>query len=211
MMNKAKEQREMVAGGFNRTVFFAMLLISFSLSSACTYPTKINDRLSYAMEKHFVEQYKAAPSITFEIDKATKDYEFTDTASGFVGAAANRQFPIGWTFSAYLEQAEKAALRSSKELPINVGVHLSDCKLRYTNSGFGTGVDWIDISLLVDTTFPGYGTPRQISIRREVDMPMEETSLMGSNDRALVKAMEGLVADYLTTVVSEAKTIKERR
>lgn len=158
-------------------IIWGILIISTSLASGCTYPTKINDRLSYAMEKQFAEQYQTTPPINFEIDKATKEFEFTDTSSGFIGAAAFRKFPIGWTFSAYLEQAEKSALRSNKEVPTTVGVHLSDCRLKYTNSGFGTGVDWVNISLLIDTTFPGDSAPRKISLHREVDMPMEETSL----------------------------------
>ena len=194
-----------------RFVFSVILIVSACLASGCRFPTKINDRLSYATEKQFVVQYQATPPISFEIDKATKEFEFTDTASGFVGGGAYRQFPIGWTLSAYLEQAEKAALRSDKGVPITVGVHLSDCQLKYTNSGFGTGVDWVSISLMIDTTFPGDSAPRKLSLHREVDMPMEEMALMGGDDRALVRALEGLVADYIAQVVGEAKTVVQRK
>ena len=200
-----------------RFVFSVILIVSACLASGCTFPMQINDRLSYAAEKQFVEQYQATLPISFEIDKATKEFEFTDTASGFVGGALYLKFPIGWTFSAYLEQAEKAALRSDKGAPITVGVHLSDCQLKYTNSAllffgwFLTGVDWVNISLMIDTIFPGDSAPRKLSLHREVDMPMEETVQMGGNDRALVRAIEGLVADYIAQVVGEAKTVTQRK
>jgi hypothetical protein len=196
---------------FLRFAFLVTLIVPACLASGCTYPTKINDRLSYAMEKQFVEKYQATPPISFEIDKATKGFEFTGTASGFIGAAAYRKFPIGWTFAAYLDQAEKAALRSDKGVPIIVGVHLSDCQLKYSNSGFGTGVDWVNISLMIDTTFPGESAPRKLSLHREVNLPMEETSLTGENDRALVRAMEGLVSDYIGQVVGAWETIVRRK
>ena len=194
-----------------RFVFSVILIVSACLASGCTLPIQINDRLSYAAEKQFVEQYQATLPISFEIDKATKEFEFTDTVSGFIGGGAYLKFPIGWTFSAYLEQAEKAALRSDKGAPITVGVHLSDCQLKYTKSGWGTGVDWVNISLMIDTIFPGDSAPRKLSLHREVDMPMEETVQMGGNDRALVRAIEGLVADYIAQVVGEAKTVTQRK
>lgn len=195
-----------------RFVFSVILIVSACLASGCTYSIHINDRLSYATEKQLVTQYQATPPISFKIDKATKEFEFTDTASGFVGGGAFLKFPIGWTFSAYLEQVEKSALRSDKGVPVTVGVHLSDCQMKFTYSGFLTGVDWVNISLLIDTTFPGDSVPRKLFLHREIDMPMEETALMGvPNSLALVRAMEGLVADYIAQVVGEAKTVAQRK
>jgi len=178
-----------------------VLFTSLITASGCTLPTKINDRLTYATEKVLVERYKKAPAIDFVIDEATKKYQFDDTPSGIIGSLSSRQFPIGWTFAAYLEQAARAALRPPSVNSAQVGVHLSTCKMRYTNSAAGTGVDWVEIILTIDTTFPGQATPVPIKVRREVDAPAEETVQMDLGDRAIVRAMEGLVTDFIDEVI----------
>jgi len=186
------------------------LFISLVTASGCTLPTKINDRLTYATEKVLIERYKKAPAIDFVIDDATKKYQFEDTPSGLIMFPHTRQFPIGWTFAAYLEQAARAALRPPSLNPSQVGVHLSTCNMRYTNSAVGTGVDWVEIILTIDTTFPGQATPVPIKVRREVDAPSEETVQMDLGDRAIVRAMEGLVTDFIDNVV-ERMTYKPQK
>lgn len=180
---------------------FAVVALLFTFVTGCTLKVTINDRLSFATEQKIVQHYSKAPAILFVIDDATKGYELESYPSGFVGAAASKQFPIGWTLTAYLEQAGTAAFQRPGVTPTQIGVHLSSANISYTNSGFITGIDWVDLTLTLQTTIPREHQTRAINVRRTVDVPVSQTALQNSKYDVMAEVMELLVVDYIDEIV----------
>lgn len=188
----------------------SLTLMILMIVSGCTFPLKVDDRLSYATQQKLVERYRGAPLIAFSVDEASRELTVTEFASGFVRGGAKMAFPIGWTFTAYLEQVQKTAFSYGNDpSPLALSIRITSCDIRYTNSAISGIVDWVDITLRIETTYPGQSSPVQSSLRQAVDLPVEETVQGYANsDRAFVLALELLVRDYVDAVLRYLKTAK---
>lgn len=178
------------------------------LTTGCTFSTTLDDRLAYSTEKSLMDRHKGAKALNFAMDQETRQFEYTGHPSGVLGIASQRSFPIGSTFAAYLEQSQKAIFSPANhgaEIPI--GVHLADCQLKYTNSataftGMRRAVDWVDITLTVETQFPwDKEKPTRITIHREDEATVNEMAEATNTYLSVTRALSGIVSDYVDEVI----------
>ena len=184
-------------------------IVLLSLTAGCTFSTTLNDRLTYGAEKALLDRHTGAQAMNFTMDQTTRKFEYTGFPSGILGSATQRSFPIGATFTAYVEQAQKALFNPVNGAAIPIGVHLAKCQLEYTNSatafmGGRRAIDWVDITLIVDTLFPWEnGKPTQITVHRITDTSVTEMAESTDPYRSVTTALTGLVSDFIDEVVRQ--------
>lgn len=183
---------------------FALLLVT----TGCTFSTTLDNRLAYSTEKSLMDRYKGAKALNFAMDQETRQFQYTGPPSGVLGIASQRSFPIGSTFSAYLEQAQKAIFTPANHGAVTpIGVHLVDCQLKYTNSatafaGMRRAVDWVDITLTVETQLPwDTEKPTRITLHREDEATVSEMAEATNTYLSVTRALSGIVSDYVDEVI----------
>ncbi len=109
-------------------------LLLLLLLTACSRPFFISDRLSYTSSQNLKNEFGIHNKIDIEIDKDTRDLFISQKPSSFTGGAIALSFPIGRTFSAYLQQMAEIAFANNCDNCFKITVKIIDCKIEYTNS-----------------------------------------------------------------------------
>lgn len=191
-----------------RITFPLLVLLSTTLAG-CTFSTTLNDRLPYSTEKALLDRHHGAPALHFTMDPPTHAFEYTGFPNGILGSATQRSFPIGATFAAYVEQAQKAIVSPATGAVIPIEVHLAQCQVQYTNSatafmGGRRAIDWVDITLIMDTRFPWQsGTPIPITLHRVTDMSVTDMAEATDPYRSVTQTLASLVSDYFDEVLRQ--------
>ena len=197
--------------GTNSQARWLFSIVLLSLTAGCTFSTTLNDRLTYSAEKALLDRHTGTKGMNFTMDQTTRKFEYTGFPSGILGSATQRNFPIGATFTAYVEQAQKAIFSPANGAAIPIGVHLAKCQLEYTNSatafmGGRRAIDWVDITLTVDTLFPWEnGKPTQITVHRVTDTSITEMAESTDPYRSVTRTLTGLTSDYIDEVIRQVK------
>lgn len=190
-------------------------LILLLLLTACSRPFFINDRLSYTSSQNLKNEFGKHNKIDIEIDKDTKDLFISQKPSGFTGGAITLSFPMGRTFSAYLQQMSEIAFTGTCDECFKITVKIIDCKIDYTNSlyaGLASSehfLDYFKMDTIIEVQYfknTGKLFNKNYHYISQKELGINEVKML-NRDAAVIYVIEDISKKLIKDIIKEIKNL----
>jgi hypothetical protein len=191
-------------------VSFLLLLITFVFSQGCTHIVTVNDRLSYEAIKQYRTQYEKQDKIKITLKGGSKDIYITKRPSGLMGHGLKKVFPVGRTFTAYVEQAVYEVFTEECIGPISVTLAIEECELSYTNSAAAAwcsmrnAIDMFEINLTIIADYSSL-SKKTYDLHSKVDLPISIMANPTQEDLAITSAFEEITQQLVQYMIKDLK------
>ena len=188
----------------------ALPILALALTSCAPIPYQIDERLPFTIVQSLKSRYGSKPAISITVDEQSKVLKVIkaehDPLRKVLGDRIGFSFPIGATFSAYLQQAQQVAdLYPATERARPFTATIESVDLYYSvNTPRSTQpyIDWVSLTLAITTT-EGGKVIRRITLNREISLKGVEITY--AFDRALRITLGEMVLDYLDDVIKQTE------